>query len=166
MVAIPWKFESSYAHHTFKSKELWGCSSVGRALRSQCRGREFESHQLHHPSPKASGGRPSKQKSIVQSLGAEKQNTKSWGYGGMVDAEDLKSFDHCDRVGSSPTIPTKNLNFRKGGFFVRFLDVWLSWLEHYVHIVGVGGSSPPTSTKNKNGFLTRFLFLSGATKNR
>ncbi len=24
----------------------------------------------------------------------------------MVDAEDLKSFDHCDRVGSSPTIPT------------------------------------------------------------
>ena len=32
---------------------------------------------------------------------------KSWGYGGMVDAEDLKSFDHCDRVGSSPTIPTK-----------------------------------------------------------
>ena len=31
----------------------------------------------------------------------------SRGYGGMVDAEDLKSFDHCDRVGSSPTIPTK-----------------------------------------------------------
>ena len=30
-----------------------------------------------------------------------------WGYGGMVDAEDLKSFGHCDRVGSSPTIPTK-----------------------------------------------------------
>ena len=29
------------------------------------------------------------------------------GYGGMVDAEDLKSFGHCDRVGSSPTIPTK-----------------------------------------------------------
>ena len=27
---------------------MWGCSSVGRALRSQCRGREFESHQLHH----------------------------------------------------------------------------------------------------------------------
>ena len=24
----------------------------------------------------------------------------------MVDAEDLKSFGHCDRVGSSPTIPT------------------------------------------------------------
>ena len=32
---------------------------------------------------------------------------KSWGYGGMVDAEDLKSFGHCDRVGSSPTNPTK-----------------------------------------------------------
>lgn len=31
-------------------KSFWGCSSVGRALRSQCRGREFESHQLHHPS--------------------------------------------------------------------------------------------------------------------
>ena len=24
----------------------------------------------------------------------------------MVDAEDLKSFGHCDCVGSSPTIPT------------------------------------------------------------
>lgn len=34
---------------------------------------------------------------------------KSWGYGGMVDAEDLKSFDHCDRVGSSPTIPTNQI---------------------------------------------------------
>ena len=27
----------------------------------------------------------------------------------MVDAEDLKSFGHCDRVGSSPTIPTKEI---------------------------------------------------------
>ncbi len=36
----------------------------------------------------------------------QKKYKKSWGYGGMVDAEDLKSFDHCDRVGSSPTIPT------------------------------------------------------------
>ena len=60
----------------------WGCSSVDRALRSHRRGRGFESHQLH-------------------------QNKKSLrGYGGMVDAEDLKSFGHCDRVGSSPTIPT------------------------------------------------------------
>ncbi len=58
-----------------------GCSSVDRALRSHRRGRGFESHQLHQ-----------------QVL---------WGYGGMVDAEDLKSFGHCDRVGSSPTIPTK-----------------------------------------------------------
>ena len=32
------------------------------------------------------------------------------GYGGMVDAEDLKSFGHCDRVGSSPTIPTRGLS--------------------------------------------------------
>ena len=35
-----------------------------------------------------------------------------WGYGGMVDAEDLKSFGHCDRVGSSPTIPTTNFSYR------------------------------------------------------
>ena len=27
----------------------------------------------------------------------------------MVDAEDLKSFGYCNRVGSSPTIPTKEL---------------------------------------------------------
>ena len=27
----------------------------------------------------------------------------------MVDAEDLKSFGHCDRVGSSPTNPTKTI---------------------------------------------------------
>ncbi len=26
----------------------------------------------------------------------------------MVDAEDLKSFGYCNRVGSSPTIPTKD----------------------------------------------------------
>ena len=62
---------------------FWGCSSVDRALRSHRRGRGFESHQLHQ---------------FCISLR---------GYGGMVDAEDLKSFDHCDRVGSSPTIPTK-----------------------------------------------------------
>ena len=36
----------------------------------------------------------------------------------MVDAEDLKSFGHCDRVGSSPTIPTTNKkNARLGAFF-------------------------------------------------
>ena len=43
-----------------------------------------------------------------------------WGYGGMVDAEDLKSFDHCDRVGSSPTIPTKTCSSASGGFLIRF----------------------------------------------
>ena len=35
----------------------------------------------------------------------------------MVDAEDLKSFGHCDRVGSSPTIPTI-LRQMDGDFFV------------------------------------------------
>ena len=48
----------------------------------------------------ASGGRS------PGSAGQRRTKNKSWGYGGMVDAEDLKSFDHCDRVGSSPTIPT------------------------------------------------------------
>lgn len=70
-------------------KHFRGCSSVGRALRSQCRGREFESHQLH------------------QYIFRRCRIRSPWGYGGMVDAEDLKSFGHCDRVGSSPTIPTK-----------------------------------------------------------
>ena len=66
-----------------------GCSSADRALRSHRRGRGFESHQLH------------------QKLAAGAALFKSLrGYGGMVDAEDLKSFGHCDRVGSSPTIPT------------------------------------------------------------
>ncbi len=27
----------------------WGCSSVGRALRSQCRGQRFDPAQLHYP---------------------------------------------------------------------------------------------------------------------
>ncbi len=38
----------------------------------------------------------------------------------MVDAEDLKSFGHCDRVGSSPTIPT---TYRQidGRFFIWFI---------------------------------------------
>ena len=39
----------------------------------------------------------------------------------MVDAEDLKSFDHCDRVGSSPTIPTKKLDVpRHADFLLSF----------------------------------------------
>ena len=71
------------------------CSSVDRALRSHRRGRGFESHQLHQV--------------FVKSLR---------GYGGMVDAEDLKSFGHCDRVGSSPTIPTK-ISPANGDFFIR-----------------------------------------------
>ena len=43
--------------------------------------------------------------------------TKSWGYGGMVDAEDLKSFGYCNRVGSSPTIPTTNMSAEQADFF-------------------------------------------------
>ena len=30
----------------------------------------------------------------------------------MVDAEDLKSFGYCNRVGSSPTIPTKDIKIQ------------------------------------------------------
>ena len=70
---------------------FWGCSSVDRALRSHRRGRGFESHQLHQ---------------ILGAAGMRHFKKSPWGYGGMVDAEDLKSFGHCDRVGSSPTIPT------------------------------------------------------------
>ncbi len=120
-------------------KSSWGCSSVDRALRSHRRGRGFESHQLHQ-------------------LLKNNWQKGPWGYGGMVDAEDLKSFDHCDRVGSSPTIPTKTLS-RESAILFRVLDVWLSWLEHYVHIVGVGGSSPPTSTKNKTHPFGCVLFF-------
>ena len=85
---------------------FWGCSSVDRALRSHRRGRGFESHQLHQ---------------ILGAAGMRHLKKSPWGYGGMVDAEDLKSFGHCDRVGSSPTIPT---TFRQNmAFFIRFLDV-------------------------------------------
>ena len=41
------------------------------------------------------------------------------GYGGMVDAEDLKSFGHCDRVGSSPTIPTTFIAKCFGVFLIK-----------------------------------------------
>ena len=44
--------------------------------------------------------------SPISSTNFDKKSLR--GYGGMVDAEDLKSFGHCDRVGSSPTIPTRN----------------------------------------------------------
>lgn len=86
-------------------KKFWGCSSVDRALRSHRRGRGFESHQLHHPSPRFRVAGHCLLVAGHQKIG-KKRYKKSWGYGGMVDAEDLKSFDHCDRVGSSPTIPT------------------------------------------------------------
>ena len=39
----------------------------------------------------------------------------------MVDAEDLKSFGHCDRVGSSPTIPTRCCRFGCVAQLVRAL---------------------------------------------
>ena len=42
----------------------------------------------------------------------------------MVDAEDLKSFGHCDRVGSSPTIPTTLDYFRRSAIFL-FCQVWM-----------------------------------------
>lgn len=35
---------------------------------------------------------------------------KNWGYGGMVDATDLKSVDLFDREGSSPSIPRSEKN--------------------------------------------------------
>ncbi len=77
-----------------------GCSSVDRALRSHRRGRGFESHQLHQ-----------------EFIGLR-------GYGGMVDAEDLKSFGHCDRVGSSPTIPTNKIKHRHTSVFLL--------INHYI----------------------------------
>ena len=39
----------------------------------------------------------------------------------MVDAEDLKSFGHCDRVGSSPTIPTTDFWYRAK----RTIAIWM-----------------------------------------
>ena len=99
MVAIPWKFESSYAHQ----KVSRGCSSADRALRSHRRGRGFESHQLHQ----------------------KKVNVSLRGYGGMVDAEDLKSFGHCDRVGSSPTIPTTQIKTLYSPMHWRFFYIWM-----------------------------------------
>ena len=79
MVAIPWKFESSYAHH--KSGVV--AQLIERYVR------------------------------IVEVVGLSPISSTSFkgcrGYGGMVDAEDLKSFGYCNRVGSSPTIPTTYL---------------------------------------------------------
>ena len=125
MVAIPWKFESSYPH------QFWGCSSVDRALRSHRRGRGFESHQLHQiylsalPIRKfeclggaCTDGRKELKLEQTYSMPRIAALLKSLrGYGGMVDAEDLKSFGHCDRVGSSPTIPTTH-SPNKWRFFI------------------------------------------------
>lgn len=44
----------------------------------------------------------------------------------MVDAEDLKSFGHCDRVGSSPTIPTTKINDLILG---RFLFIYHNFIR-------------------------------------
>ena len=89
MVAIPWKFESSYAHHFGVVAQL-----IERYVR------------------------------IVEVVGLSPISSTRLslrGYGGMVDAEDLKSFGHCDRVGSSPTIPTTNKKKRPFGRFFLIL---------------------------------------------
>ena len=89
MVAIPWKFESSYAHQKF-------FGVVAQLIERYVR--------------------------IVEVVGLSPISSTRLslrGYGGMVDAEDLKSFGHCDRVGSSPTIPTKQL--KKSQFWDFFL---------------------------------------------
>ena len=45
---LPHRGSSNRKTQSLKSElTRWGCSSVGRALRSQCRGREFKSLQLH-----------------------------------------------------------------------------------------------------------------------
>ena len=86
MVAIPWKFESSYPHHTLLYKL---CVAAGFGVVAQLIERYVR---------------------IVEVVGLSPISSTKYvslrGYGGMVDAEDLKSFGHCDRVGSSPTIPT------------------------------------------------------------
>lgn len=38
-----------------------------------------------------------------------KESKKTRGYGGMVDANDLKSFDLCGRKGSSPFSPIQKI---------------------------------------------------------
>ena len=106
MVAIPWKFESSYAHHMKKSYGVVA-QLIERYVRIvEVVGLSPISSTILRVSD-ALGGRPPKP--IWQGRNIK----KSWGYGGMVDAEDLKSFDHCDRVGSSPTIPTTDFHRSK-----------------------------------------------------
>ena len=53
---------------TFPSRRRrWGCSSVGRALRSQCRGQEFEPPQLHQPNQALRR----KRTSVIVAMGAD-----------------------------------------------------------------------------------------------
>ena len=84
MVAIPWKFESSYPHQF-------------NGVVAQLIERYVRIVEVVGLSPISSTKFLPRDAALLKSLR---------GYGGMVDAEDLKSFGHCDRVGSSPTIPT------------------------------------------------------------
>ena len=102
MVAIPWKFESSYPHHSF-------------GVVAQLIERYVRIVEVVGLSP-ISSTKFCKMPRIAALLKSLR------GYGGMVDAEDLKSFGHCDRVGSSPTIPTT--------FVAKFLALfWLYSLD-------------------------------------
>lgn len=40
--------ELLYTIRAFSAKRIWGCSSPGRAIRSQRIGSQFESDHLHH----------------------------------------------------------------------------------------------------------------------
>lgn len=57
----------------------------------------------------------------------------------MVDAEDLKSFGYCNRVGSSPTIPTTDFHYAARGAKLRKASTIRSlgevWLFKYVGCV-------------------------------
>ena len=96
MVAIPWKFESSYPHHLI--------GVVAQLIERYVR--------------------------IVEVVGLSPISSTKFlislrGYGGMVDAEDLKSFGHCDRVGSSPTIPTTQIKTLYSPMHWRFFYIWM-----------------------------------------
>ena len=78
----------------------------------------------------------------------------------MVDAEDLKSFGHCDRVGSSPTIPTKTCLSASGGFLIRFGCVAQLVRALRSHRRGRRFESAHIHHKNQIGIMP-ILFLSG-----
>lgn len=69
-----------------------------------------------------------------------------WACGGMVDAEDLKSFGYCNRVGSSPTRPTTILYANTNIVQRKSYGVVAQLIERYVRIVEVVGLSPISST--------------------